>query len=173
MEKFTRVPPKKEKSKNNYRHTEFLCPECYSTLEYHKDFSKYCSGDRLKLWEKLFRKYENATETKRMDILAGIEDTAKFKEWFEKWSYKNSKGKRSKFVCEYSNRLFDLHRDNNTLVPDPIMLSRIERDLGKSLDINKLDEDTVFYHDGAKYSEKPTDKSTVVKLEWVRYPDDV
>lgn len=173
MVKFTKLPPAKQKARNNFRHTEFLCPECYSTLEYNKDFTKYCTGDRLKLWVPHFRKYEKADLRKKVEILSKFEDTAKFLELYEKWLHKDDKGKRSRFTCDYSTRLFDGHRDNSILIPDPMMLARIEKDLGKKLNIQELHEDTVFYHDGTKYFDKPADKRVSVKLEWVRYPDDV
>lgn len=151
--------------RNNYRKTEFLCPECLSRLKAGKGLAKECSGDKLKYWISKFKKYQVLNSKEKAAYLETISDKTKYLELYSKWLAKG------KLECHYSNRIYDIIPNDYVLIPDPIFLKKVEKDIGE-IDRESLTEETVFYFDGMKYYKHKAKDRKEVKLAWVKFPED-
>ena len=146
----------KSGSRNNYRKTQFLCPECMSKLTTNSDYSKVCSGDKLKYWAKEFKKYKKLNDDDKQQYLESVSMKGKFLDLYDRWC------KVGSISCDYSNRIYSLVSDNVTTIPDPLQIKYLEKQLKTVIDVSKLDEDSSFkLPDGQ-----------VVKVEWVKLPLD-
>jgi len=154
------------KVRNNYRKTEFLCPECMSTLKTNEYFVKECSGDRIKEWEKAFKKYRKMNISERTLYLETISNKDKFTDLYNKWEI------HGHMNCAYSNRIYDIIPNNSVLIVDPLQIKRIEKDIGIKIDLNKLDEESYFWYDGKTYFIEEGPGRHKIKVEWVQLPYD-
>lgn len=160
----------KTKIKGNFRDVELTCPDCMSVLTYDEDYQKICTGNMLQLWEDKFKEYETLTINDKLAFLIAKVDKVRFVYLYKKW--KNAVAAKEAYVCDYSSTIVDPSPDRDTLVPDPIMLKRLERDLQRPLTQLEIDQEQSFYFNGTKYSEIPTDNSRAVKIKWIKFPYD-
>ena len=128
------------KSKFNKRFNNYLCPLCMSDLKVVNN--KYeCTGEQLQLWKQEVDNFLTFNEEQKKEYLEGIEDTDTFLSWAEK----------DTIECEFSTVL-DSYSDKYSMIPDPMIVGRIERSIGRELVEHELEPEFIFFRNGNKFS---------------------
>lgn len=100
--KISKLKTKKPRKFNNANSFCGVCPACLSPLITNSKGYQICSGERLKIWEKEFKKYKMFSKSEKEKFLKLFDDSEKFLEMFNKWDYVDESGNRVNFVCEES-----------------------------------------------------------------------
>lgn len=143
------------------RQLDHLCPECLSTLELSVDGYK-CTGNRLRLWVKEFEKYDLLTEGEKKMYIANLADKEKFVELY------NSKT----LECEYSPQMIEIIPEQSILIPDPMVVGKIELNFGRRLTDTELEEGFLFYRKGKNFSHEHLEGYNRFRIPRVLFPDD-
>lgn len=164
--------PREKVNKLNRKRTTAICPECGSKLFINNIGAWECSGSMLKIWEKLFNKYEIANEERKLKILSTISDTARFEELQWRWAASTEKDGQE-FNCGYTNRLYPPIASNKSRLPDPLFVKGIERKLGRKLTEEELIGEKELWYFKGQYTTKYRDSAKKVTIPVVTLPDDV
>ena len=114
------------------------CPECNSKLIVESGGVIICSQDRIKEIYNKCLEYEKADTKEKIEILK-TDKNGNFMELYERWSYKDSKGQRSAFTCNYSNRLHSPVPSYTWWITDVFQVKRLEKALKRKLTMAELE----------------------------------
>lgn len=169
--KIKHFSPKKPKSpKNNYRQKNTICPYCLSTLVLNTVKTWECTGDRLKLWETEFLKYNQLSIEEKTNYMLNFSHPGLFLDLYEKWNYIED-GRRVRFSCEYSNKIFNPISRFRTTLYDPIMVKCIEKSLGRKLLLEEKEGEVDLYREGRTFFKDFKRGRVKVKIPQITYPD--
>lgn len=129
-----------------------LCPNCYSKL-INVSGEVVCSGDKLEYWKLEAEKYVAMSTIEQAEYLLTIEDCDKFLDIVVD---------RDNISCGYSNRITPVTSSNSLRIPDPMAVSRLERQLGRSLTDEEQEEGYEFVLNNSTYT-----------LPFCSFPDDI
>jgi len=121
----------KLKPKNNYREVDNICPNCMSRLEVNDIGELVCTGDKLEIWVPEFKKIKDMNSTIREAFMDTICDSEYFKELYRRWL-------AGKLECDYSNQIYNIVNRSKSIIPDPIVVQRIEGALKRKLTEDEL-----------------------------------
>lgn len=144
------------------RTVNHLCPNCMSTLEV-KSGKYICTGDVLNYWRQELEKYDNMKDDEKQIYFNSVSD---------KEVFSNILSNRESLNCSYSSNLTSIMTDNNMLVPDPLVVSKIELKLGRRLTEEELVEDKAFYRSGSNISLQKVEGFEEFKIPFIRFPED-
>lgn len=148
-----------------------VCPECGSNLELNEVGIWECSKDKLKLWEIEFKKFDRLNDNQKRKYILLISDVSRFEELYEQWRKVDADGKRPYFDCGYSNKLFNPISRIRTTIPDPILVSTIEKNIGRKLtDEEKTNEVEIFRQGKAYFSDYKKGRRKV-RIPQLVFPD--
>lgn len=137
----------------SHRNVSNLCPNCFSTLNIDDSGGFACSGDRIASWRKEIEAYREMPEQAQQTYLATLSNPSKFVELV---------GSFDTLDCGLSNQLSNVTSTNNTRIPDPMAVGKLERILKRSLTAEELEEDYEFEFEGKRYT-----------IPFVNFPDDI
>lgn len=158
-----KLKPRRRRASNK-RDTMHICPNCLSTLKPTQDGALECTGDKLKLWETEFMRYDRLkTDEDRQRFLSKLSNKSKFLELHEK---------RFDLECGYSNRMVDPTPTYTITIPDPLMTSMIEKSMGRELTEEEREEEYTFYSDGVNFYTEDGPHRRPFTLDRVNFPDD-
>lgn len=146
------------------RYHNLQCPICLSSVEYsNKEYM--CSGDRLKVWQKEFKEFENITDkNSKNEFLSKFSNKELFIELYNK---------KDNLSCgfTYNNVLFS--SDSEDTKPDPMVVGKIEKSLNRCLTLEELEEGFTFYKVGNNFSTEEFEGSYEYEIPRIKYPEDV
>ena len=166
-----KVKAKGIKKGKTYRITNKVCPSCMSTLKLTELGIWECTQDRLKLWEKEFVKFSQLSVVLQQEHLINFSHPDKFVELYEKWSFKDDLGLRSRFECDYSNKLFNPISRFRTIIPDPALVRTIECSLGRKLTNEEKIGEIEIWREGRSYFDTYKKGRYKVKIPQLTFPD--
>lgn len=137
-----------------------VCPHCLSILV-DDEGTMICTGSRLEVWVGDFKRYEQMNTDEKREFLISFSNSEKFVDLYEKWVAVDDDGNRPNFVCEYTNKIFSPLPDNRLVIPDPLQIRSIERQIKRSLTQEEINGDTDIKVHGK-----------LVKLKRMIFPDD-
>jgi hypothetical protein len=149
------------------------CPYCLSLLKINDVKVLECTGNKLRIWEKEFLTFNQLIEDKKNKYLLGLSDVGLFLDLYEKWNKTDEKGNRVNFTCGYSNKLFNPISKFRTSFPDPILVKRIEKSLGKELSYDEKWGLVDVYKEGNTYFRTWKKGRQKVKIPQIIFPDGV
>jgi uncharacterized protein with von Willebrand factor type A (vWA) domain len=150
MEQFMKM--RRNRENGNSRTRSNICPYCLSSLVLDENNKYKCSNDRLKLWEKEVEKYKKLTVEQKQKYLKTLDSSTKFLDFINK----------EKIECEYSESLIcAVSKETSIRLPDPLQVSKLEKEFNRRLTEEELEEGYVFYKDGKNYN-----------IEFLNYPED-
>ena len=130
----------KKKKKFFKRFNNYLCPLCMSDLKVVNN--KYeCTGEKLELWRQKTDEFLSMNEEQKKEYLKNIQDVDIFMEWT----------KKDRIECEFTSVL-ESYSDRYSMIPDPMVVNRIEKSLKRTLTEFELEPDYIFYRKGKEYS---------------------
>lgn len=138
----------------NSRHSHNLCPNCFSRLEIDKVGNVKCSGDRLDKWQEEVTKYLALKGAEAQLFLAQLSNPSGFLSLID-----ISTGKA---VCGFDSKITPVISTSEQRIPDPLAVSRLERNFKRKLTEEELEEGYEFIVDNKLY-----------KLPFILFPDDV
>lgn len=162
---------RRTKEKTHARRTNPICTNCLSSLVVSGEGKYECSGDRLKIWEKEFLAYTKMSDKEKIRYLMAFSHPDLFEELFEKWSYKEGDGHRPNFECGYSNKIYSLINPLRVMMPDPILVKKIEKSLGRKLTEEELYGEKDIFREGKTYFEDYKKGRIRAKITLIYFPD--
>ncbi len=142
---------KKRKFRVNLRSVHNLCPNCFSQLIPDETGSLSCTGDRLQQWQEELDKYLALPPNKQKDFLSFLSNPDGF------LNIVNLETK--KVYCGFNTKITPIVSDGAIRIPDPLMVNRFEKNLGRRLSEEELEEGYIF-KDGSS-------------IEFINFPEDV
>lgn len=146
------------------RYHNLQCPLCLSTITVINN-EYCCTGDRLKIWENEFKEFETLSKPIEKD------------EYLDKFSNKDLfielYNKKDDLNCGFTFSSVIFSNKYEELIPDPIIVGKIEKSLGRRLNDNELEENYTFYRISNKYSTEEFEDSYEYKIPRIKYPDDL
>jgi hypothetical protein len=170
--KVTKLKSYKARSKKNASPFSRNCGHCLSPLIIDSSGLQQCSGTRLQLWHNDFITYQRLNDVQKVAFLKTISEIDRFEELFQRWNYIDEQGNRSNFTCDYTNNLFLPIAKLKTTMPDPIVVSRIERSIGRKLTDLELSGDDVIYKKGNSFFLNFRKDRTIARIPVVTFPDE-
>lgn len=137
-----------------------VCPHCLSRL-IDDDGIMVCNGDKLKVWEKDFKRYEAMNAVEKKEYLIAFSDSERFLDLYNKWAFVDDEGNRPYFGCGYTNQIFSSVPETRIMLPDPMQVGRLEKQLKRNLTEEELQgQQPIVIND------------KIVKLNMLVFPDD-
>lgn len=166
------LKPSVKKELNVARSNTLICANCLSKLTLDSAGNQQCSGDHLKIWEVEFNKFSLLNETDKTEYLKNISYDSRFLELYDKWVYSVSVNKPEEFNCGYTNKIFLPMPNCQTIIPDPIQMSIIERNVGRKLTEEEIYGEKELYYTQGVITEDFTNTSKKLKIRLIRFPED-
>lgn len=156
----------RKKGASNAGRDNNACPHCLSTLKVDRHGNWECTGDRLKMWVVEFEKYDDMTELNKLKYSNTLSNEDKFLTLFTKW-------KSGDLVCEYSSNFVNVYSKQKYQIPDPMLVGRLERNLGRELtDAEKLGDQPI-YKVNNKYTSIYAPGAEIIEIPMVSFPEDL
>lgn len=168
--KIKKIKPKKKAVIRSYKRIYKICPNCMSTLTFNEVGTIECSGDRLELWNSEFLNFNQLSEDKKGEYLVKFSNPDMFIDLYDKWSYIEN-GKRIRFECGYSNKLFNPISRFRTTLPDPILVNKIEKSIGRLLTEEEKYGEKEIWKEGNSYFTNYKSGRKKVKIPQIVFPD--
>lgn len=169
--KFKKLKSKKKKEIRQLKKEPTICPYCLSLLRTNEVKVLECTGDKLRIWEVEFLKFNKLSQDQKNKYLIGIINRDMFIDLYEKWSQVDEKGQRPNFTCGYSNRIFNPISRYRLSLPDPLLIKAIERSLGRELtEEEKFNEKELWQYQG-RYSDRYKKGANKVRIPQVVFPE--
>lgn len=169
--KVKKLKYKKKKEFKLVKKEPTTCPYCLSLLKSNEVKVLECTGDKLRIWEVEFLKFNKLNQEQRNKYLIGISNRDMFIDLYEKWSVIDEKGQRPNFTCGYSNRIFNPISRYRLSIPDPLLIKAIERSLGRELtEEEKFNEKELWQYQG-RYSDRYKKGANKVRIPQVVFPE--
>lgn len=167
-----RFKEKDRRRPGNARSTTTTCPNCMSIMKINESGVWYCTGDRLKVWEKEFEQFFKFTPEKKAEYLSSLSNDSRFLELYDRWEYAYKNDVPEEFVCDYTNNIFLPIGSNQVRIPDPIFVRNIEDKLGRKLTEEELiGEEKLYYHKG-HVTDKWHKNGKEIKIPYVLLPSE-
>lgn len=137
-----------------------VCPNCLSRIV-DENGIMMCTGNRLKMWETEFKRYDKMVTTEKKEFLISFSDSEKFIDFHKKWALVDENGNRPNFCCGYTNQIFSPIPDNRIVMSDPLQVKNVERQLKRSLTVEEINGNRDIVINGK-----------VITLDRMFFPDD-
>lgn len=167
-----RFKAKEKRRTRNARSTTTTCPNCLSTLKLSKQETWECTGDRLKLWEEQFIFYSKMTTEEKVKYITGLSHYSKFLELHDKWIYATENDLPDEFNCGYTNIIYPPNGTTQVKIPDPLVVKRIEKKLGRKLTEEELLGESDLYWYGGQVLTEWRKRATPIKIPFVILPSE-
>jgi len=171
LSKIKKLKAKQRKEMNNAARFGNSCPNCLSSLVTNKLGILECSGNRLRIWENEFLKYNKLSEKEKKLYLIGISYSSLFLDLLEKWNVVDEHGRRVSFNCGYTNKLCNPVSRFRTSVPDPIAVRIIEKNLKRELTEEEKRGEVDIWYIGGIYTNKYKKGAKKIKITNIVFPD--
>ena len=132
----SKLKPKRRKGKKHVRSNDHMCPNCFSKLIVDEVGNLTCSGDKLKLWKEKIEDYDKMNIEEKQQFLTTIDNKGKFIEWYNL---------KEDLQCNWNNKVVTEVPTYNVTIPDPMIVGKIEKSLGRPLTEEELEEGFVFW----------------------------
>lgn len=142
---------KRRSNRVNLRSVHNLCPNCFSRLIQDEAGNVHCTGDRLKSWQEELDKYLKLTVGEQQDYLLALSNPSGFLNLIN--------FDDGTVFCMFNNKISPIGAESNCRIPDPMAVSRLERQLARPLQEHELEEGYAFENG--------------YQLPFVNFPDDV
>jgi len=137
IKKFKAVKPKTVIRKANSLQLT-PCPDCGSKLITEPSGLIICSQDRIKDIYDRCLEYEKADAKGKIEILKN-DKNGNFMELYERWQFKDARGNRAAFTCNYSNKLHNATPHYSWWVIDVFQQKKLEKILKRKLTISEIE----------------------------------
>lgn len=163
---------KTPRNKKNFRYkTHTNCPNCMSKLKSNEFNILECTGDRLLFWHNEFLLYMKLDKEKQNKYLLCLSNINLFLDLFDKWNYLDDNGIRVNFQCEYSNKIMNPVTRFRTTLPDPILVKRIERSLGRPLTEEEKHGEKEIWKEGNTFFTNYRKGRKIIKIPQIIFPN--
>ena len=142
---------KRRNSLVNFKSVHNLCVHCFSRLTRDETGDSVCTGDRLEYWQGELDKFlqlSTAGQTKYLESLSNASGFLSLVDFNTKQVF-----------CGFSNNISPIVSEDQTRIPDPMAVSKLEKKLKRILKPQELEEDYAF-EDG-------------YKLPFLNFPEDL
>jgi hypothetical protein len=164
----TILSPKERKVTRYVDRSNTTCPNCQSTLRLN-DLGQYeCTSNKLMVWEKEFFAYDRADMEGKEEILAKFSNTSLFSELYDRWKY--ARENDEKFDCGYTNEVFPLLSESKEVIPDPLVVKRVEKKLGRELTLDELLGEVELFTFGGRVLTEWRPKARTLRIPWIVLP---
>lgn len=163
---------KGKKEINNARSNTSVCPNCLSKLVLDANKNLQCSGDRLQIWWTEFNNFNNMSQEKKDEYLKHISYDSMFLELYDKWLYSVNNNKPEEFNCGYTNKIFLPMPSCQTIIPDPIQMNIVEKNIGRELTDEEIFGEKELYYTQGVVTEDFDSSSKKIKIRLIRFPED-
>lgn len=163
---------KKDRRKKNARSTITNCPNCLSTMKLNKLGSWECSGDKLTIWDKDFEEFLKLGEKERGDYLNNLSNYSRFVELFDKWKYAKETNAPEEFNCGFINAVFPMTGSASVRIPDPLVVKKLEKKLGRELTYDELIGESELWSYGGRVLTHWRKKAKQIRIPYVVLPSE-
>lgn len=146
-------PKQRRSNRVNLRSVHNLCPNCFSQLKADETGGLYCTGDKLQVWQGAIENFLKLDINKRNDFLETLDNPSGF---INSINFETGIAQ-----CGFNSKISPVASNNETMVPDPMAVGRLERQLKRRLTEIELEPDYVFNLDGKEY-----------RLPLLKFPED-
>jgi hypothetical protein len=164
---------RKEKKKKSARSTTITCPNCLSRLVLNKLGLWECTGDKLEVWKEDFIKFSSMEEKQKGEYLVKLSNYSRFIELFDKWKYSIEVAAPEEFNCGYTNVVFPITGSASVRIPDPLIVKRLEKKLGRKLTEEELIGESELYSYSGRVLTEWRKKAKVIKIPYIILPSEV
>lgn len=165
--------PKDKKGKSYGRSSTTNCPCCGSKLGLNDQQLWYCTSDKLKYWESEFDKYASLNDADKVIYLQNITSDSQFFDLFDKWKYSKEVDKPDEFHCGYTNNIFLPIANTRTIIPDPLVVKRLEEKLKRPLTEEELKNEGTIHFRFKKVSDKWFKGGKPFIIPYIVLPDEI
>lgn len=164
----------KERKEMSYaRPTTSTCPCCGSKLELNEQQNFYCIGDKLTHWATEFEKYFAMSDTDKVKYLSNITSDSQFFDLYDRWKYSKEIDKPDEYNCGYTNNIALPIANTRTVIPDPMVVKRLELALNRPLTEEELMNESQLYGKFNKVSDRYFKGSKQIIIPYVVLPDEI
>jgi hypothetical protein len=162
----------KNKPSNNGKNKKLLCPNCASFLKADSLGHLKCTGNKLEFWEKEFIRFDKMDNNAKIKYITNISNYSNFMELYDKWKFSVVNNLPEEFNCGFVNDIYPPNGNIQIKIPDPLVVKRLEKKLGRKLTEEELLGESELWAYGGRVLTHWRRKAKQIRIPFIVLPSE-